>query len=82
MTLNKLTFEKYILKNARNRRESVSYVQTIVRHAKGVNISEMLNQLIFAHEEIIAKLRVFVNSSTTATTIASFIRSLKLKKTT
>ena len=56
MTLNKLTFEKYILKNAKNRRESASYVQTIVRHAKKVNISKMLNQLIFAHEEITAEL--------------------------
>ena len=81
IVLNKLTIEKYILKDARNRRESISYVQTIVRHVKSSNITEILNQLTFAHESITVELRVFVNSSTMTITIVSFIRSLELKKT-
>lgn len=42
VALNKLTAEKYTLKDARNRREPASYVQAVVRHAKGATKSDLV----------------------------------------
>lgn len=44
IALNRLMTEKYTMKDARSRREPASYVRAIVRHAKGANMIEMLNQ--------------------------------------
>lgn len=77
---DKLTTEKYTIRDARNQREPAEYVQAIVRHAKGADIESIYNQLVFAHEGIAAELRVFLEPPTRMTTVADFITALELKK--
>lgn len=82
VALTKLTSEKYTVKDARNRKEPASYIETIMCHAKAANINKMLNQLTFAHEKMAPELKVFVDPSSKLTSIFLFIKMLKLKKNT
>lgn len=56
MIFVRLTSKKYTVKNVRNQQKSAKYLQAITRHAKGANINAVYNQLIFAYENITAKL--------------------------
>ena len=78
--LSKLTNEKYTLKDAQNQREPTEYVQTMIRYAKGANINQVYNQLIFAHKQIVLELRFMVDLPTKATLVAQYIQALDIKK--
>ena len=80
VALSNLTAERYTLADARARREPASYVQAVVRHAKSADIDGVQNQLTFAYQGIVPELRVFVDPPNAATTIASFIQMLDMKK--
>lgn len=80
VALTHLTSEKYTLYDARFKRESSSYVQFVLRHARFANIDSVYNQLIFAYQDITASLRAFVDLSNEFTTIFVFLQILKLKK--
>ena len=49
ITFSHFTFEKYSFVDARIKCESIDYVQAIIKHAKFINIDDILNQLTFAH---------------------------------
>ena len=80
MALSNLTAEIYTLADARARREPASHVQAVVRHVKLADIESIQIQLTFAYQGIVPELRVFVDSPNSATTIASFIQMLDIKK--
>ena len=82
MIFHHLIFEKYTFHDVKTRREFTIYVQIILYHIKSTNINNVKNQLTFIYQNIIAKLRAFVNSSSFITIITFFIQILKLKKNT
>lgn len=55
-------------------------MQAIAHYAKETDIESTYNKLVFAHEKIVAKLCIFVESPTCVTTMAQFIQTLELKK--
>ena len=65
--------KKYIFADARNRRESFEYIQAIIYYVKFINIDNVENQLIFIYQNIVAELRVFVDSFSVTILISSFI---------
>ena len=48
MALNLLVLEWYTVNDARNRRETTAYIQSIVQNAKGVELDSVTTQLTFA----------------------------------
>src|SRR4051794_26619020 len=64
VALAALTFEKYTVQDARNRRETADYLQAILRHAKGAGIESEYNQLTFAWNGLDPELRVFIQQPT------------------
>ena len=70
VALANLTSTKYTSADAKIRREPAKYMQSIIRHAKSANINNILNQLMFAYQNLFPELRVFVDSPSTYTTVS------------
>ena len=82
VALFNLTITKYIMVNAQSHCESAVYVQSILQHTKSVNIDSVENQLIFAYQNIVTELCIFIDSSMSTITVSHFIQTLKMKKNT
>ena len=65
--------EKYILINARNKKEFLNYIQIIIRYIKFTNINNIENQFIFIYQNIVIDLYIFVDSFLITIFIFSFI---------
>ncbi len=80
ISMTALTSEKYSLADARNRREPASFVQPIIRHAKGAGFDSVKAQLTYAWNQIDVKLKRDILKPNDNTTTSSFIQGLKAKK--
>ena len=59
IVINALIREKYIIRNAINRRESREYVQKLFRFVKNVELTQLRNQLDVIYNNIELKIRQF-----------------------
>ena len=73
VVLVSLTSTKYTMTDAQSHWEPSVYVQTILHHAKSVNIDSVENQLTFVYQNIITDLWAFVDPSTGTITVSQFI---------
>ena len=55
--MNNLIYQRYIIRNAINQRESRKYVQKIIRLIKNVNMINVLNQLNLIYNNIDIEIR-------------------------
>ncbi|CAG8950508.1 hypothetical protein HYFRA_00007005 [Hymenoscyphus fraxineus] len=82
LSLKKLHMLKYNTQDVRQQKEPATYVQEVVRLAKGAGFDSVINQLLFAWNGLEPVLRQHVEMPTEATTLSSFIRALDLRKDT
>lgn len=78
--LEPLRNKKYILQDARNRREPEVYVHTIVRIAQAANYNNVQNQLTYAHQGLALELRAHIAAPTPDTSISSIVEAIQEKK--
>ena len=57
VVMNNLIYQRYIIRNAINQRESRKYVQKIIRLIKNVNMINVLNQLNLIYNNIDIEIR-------------------------
>ena len=55
--MNSLIYQRYIIRNAINQRESREYVQKVIRLIKNVDMINVLNQLNFIYNDIDIEIR-------------------------
>ncbi len=76
IAIDKLIAEKYIINNVCNLRESVQYVQTILRYNKFIVYSEEA-RLLYTWKRLDPELRVHIRMSDRTTTVSNFVQFLE-----
>ena len=74
-----ITRERYIMKNARRKRESMKYVDIITRAIKTINII-MFAQIYLIYNELNLEFRRDLNKSTKAIIMKIFLQNMKNNK--
>lgn len=80
VAMRKLNAEKYTVADARNNKNVRSYVTTVMRHARAVELDKPIQQLSQAYNNLDPQLRPFVNRPNHATTVREFMDELEAKQ--
>ncbi len=78
MTL--LIKEKYIIKNARRKRESREYAEMILRAAKSAELISEISQIFLIYNEIDVEFQRDISMSKTDTKLNNFLTDLNDRK--
>ena len=78
--LDKLIAKIFIIKNAKENRETTNFFQNIILYAQSTNIFDLQKQLIWAWQQLNVDLRTMMIMSTINTSIQDFIEKLKIKR--